>query len=138
MTKQELLDLLAEAPAEYREALELVKTLITDLTLIDVADDSDGWVARDTSTGNDVRMTVAKLLARAIKSGTVQSLDSGDIASRPSAGAAGLDGWYLSTDEPRLYRSDGATWEAVLGTASGRDTGNAEGQVPVWGEDAGG
>lgn len=42
-------------------------------------------------------------------------LNVGTLAQRPSAAAAGVNGWYFATDDNggKTYRSDGSTWTAL-------------------------
>lgn len=115
VTNQAVIDAINTNPAAVREALELLKRSITDINLIDTIDDADSWIVRDASEGADRRATAAKLLQQIIRSESFKSLEHGLISNRPTPGDAGADAWYLSTDEPVLYRSTGSVWEHVLG-----------------------
>ena len=91
------------------------------------ANDNDRLIKRDTDSGSDQQLEIATLLERVVNNGGgIDSLQTGTIAERPAAGSEGA--WFLSTDEPRLYRDDGIEWVQVL---EGVNIGTDSDEVPT-------
>lgn len=95
---------------------------LTQLPESGVPADDDLLLIRDFSSQTSEKLPVSTFLERIVENvNHFQSLEADVIANRPSPQVQ--DRWYLSTDEPALYRDDTTSWTKVLGTATGLDQG---------------